>query len=217
MRLRPLTDTMPKPLLTVQGRPLITHIFDQLIDLGVQRIIVNTHHCAQRYAEFFPDQSYRAIPLHFQYEPHLLETGGGIKNIESLVDPHSPLLIYNGDVFSTLSLRGLVDFHGRTLGEVTLALRSQGQPLNVQLAQDGTVLDFRHTFKIATGRGCLFTGIYIVDPHFFTRLVPDQKESVIETFLKMIAQGHPPRGILLDEGTWSDIGTLKEYEKLNTL
>jgi len=213
-RLRPLTASMPKPLLPIHGRPLITHIFDQLIQIGIERILVNTHHHAYRYAEAFPDSTYHNVPLIFRHEPILLETGGGIKNIEDLADPDSPLLIYNGDILSTLPLLPLIHEHQQSRREATLALRTQGEPRNVQLGLDGALLDFRYTFKNNGGTACLFTGIYLINPPFFQRLQPAQKESVIETFLRMIAEGSPPGGITLDQGSWSDIGSVEEYEKL---
>ena len=87
-RLRPLTDTLPKPLIPVGLKPLITFAFDHLIaDAGVEEFIVNTHHLAGAYAGAFPDGTYRGRPLHFRHEPVLLETGGGIRNVADLLAP----------------------------------------------------------------------------------------------------------------------------------
>jgi len=195
---------------------MITFIFDQLIQLGIERILINTHHCPDRYAEIFPDSRYKGLPLLFRHEPELLETGGGIKNIEDLADTSSPLLVYNGDIFSTLPLEHLVAHHFHSSNEVTLALRSHGEPRNVLLGGNGLVLDLRHTLGLTEGLPCLFTGIYLLEPRFFQRLDSRNKESVIETFLRMILAGIPPGGIILDEGTWSDIGTHEEYERIQS-
>ena len=85
MRLRPLTQTCPKPLLPVRGRPIITYAMDHLLTVGVQRFIVNTHHCADVYRQTFPDGQWRGIPIIFRHEPVLLDTAGGLKNIEDLL------------------------------------------------------------------------------------------------------------------------------------
>jgi mannose-1-phosphate guanylyltransferase len=194
---------------------MITHIFDQLIQVGVQRILINTHHCPGRYAELFPDNHYQNVPLFFRHEAELLETGGGIKNMEDLADPASPLLVYNGDIFSTLPLESLIHHHVHSTNEVTLALRSRGKPLNVRLAADGRILDFRQTLGVTEGKACLFTGIYLINPSFFQYLTARKKESVVETWLRMIQSGNPPGGVILDDGMWSDIGTHEDYENIH--
>src|SRR5690242_12726955 len=84
-RLRPLTDDLPKPLVPIFQKPLITFAFDHLIAFGIEKFIVNTHHLPERFAETFLENSYREIPITFVHEPVRLETGGGIKNIESLL------------------------------------------------------------------------------------------------------------------------------------
>ena len=77
-RLRPLTDTTPKPLLPVGGRPIITYAMEHLLTVGVERFIVNTHHLADLYLQVFPDGKWRGTPVIFRYEPNLLDTAGGL-------------------------------------------------------------------------------------------------------------------------------------------
>jgi len=60
-RLRPLTEKTPKPLLSVGGRPIITYAMEHLRTAGVNRFIVNTHHCAEKYAEVFPENNWQGI------------------------------------------------------------------------------------------------------------------------------------------------------------
>ena len=81
-RLRPLTERCPKPLLEVGGRPVITYAMDHLLSIGVERFIVNTHYCPDVYLQKFPDRSWRGAPIIFRHEAVLLDTAGGLKNIE---------------------------------------------------------------------------------------------------------------------------------------
>ena len=85
-RLRPLTEKCPKPLLKIGGRPIITYAMDHLMKVGVDRFIVNTHHASEIYLEAFPDRGWGGVPIIFRHEPVLLETAGGLKNIEDLLD-----------------------------------------------------------------------------------------------------------------------------------
>jgi len=76
-RLRPWTETCPKPLLPIRGRPLITYAMDHLLTVGVKRFIVNTHYQAEHYSAAFPHRHWRGCPIILVYEPILLNTGGG--------------------------------------------------------------------------------------------------------------------------------------------
>src|SRR5438045_7704703 len=81
-RLRPLTDDLPKPLVPIFQKPLITFALDNLIYLGIESFVINTHRLPEQFANAFANQTYRDRPVRLVHEPELLGTGGGIKNIE---------------------------------------------------------------------------------------------------------------------------------------
>jgi len=208
-RLKRLTAGRPKPLVPVLGKPLITYAFDHLLGVGVERIVINTHHRAEAYGAAFPGGVYRHAALTFRHEPVLLETGGGIKNVEDLLGG-APFLVYNGDILATLPLKPAIERHFATGNEVTLILRSHGGPLQVAFdPATGRVLDIGHRLGRAPGTH-LFTGIYLVQPTFFQRLRLE-KLSVIPAFVEMIAQGAALGAIVIDEGECWDLGTREQY------
>ena len=208
-RLKRLTQARPKPLIPVAGTPLITFAFDHLLGVGVERIVVNTHHCADVYGRAFPDNAYRHAALTFRHEPVLLETGGGIKNVEDLLG-NAPFLVYNGDILSTLPLEAVLAHHFAADNEVTLVLRSHGGPLQVAFdPATARVLDIGHRLERAPGTH-LFTGIYVVNPAFLHRLKLE-KLSVIPAFLEMITQGAALGAVVIAEGGWWDLGTREHY------
>lgn len=215
LRLRPLTEKTPKPLLPVGGRPIITYAMDHLIAAGIERFIVNTHHRPAAYQEAFPDWIYRRRPIIFRHEPVLLDTGGGLKNIEDLVEQDEAIMVYNGDIISNIDLGKLLEARERLGGEACLALRSAGHLLNVELGADGAVCDMRDMLGRRGVRRCQFTGIYTIERRFLRRLVKDRIESVVPAFIRLLERD--PRGvtgIILDEGDWNDIGSVAEYEKV---
>jgi NDP-sugar pyrophosphorylase family protein len=191
---------------------------DHLISAGIERFIINTHYFAEAYYKAFPDRQWRGIPIIFRYEAVLLDTAGGIKNIEDLLDGDETILVYNGDTFTDMPLPHLIDAHYAKRKEVTLALRSSGSPLNVNLNAEGEICDLRHTLGDSGVMSCLFTGIYIVGKTFLRRLTPGIKESVIPVLISMIReQPGSVAGIIIDEGRWYDIGSVAEYEKINVM
>ena len=215
-RLRPLTAGCPKPLLPVRGRPIITYAMDHLLTVGVERFIVNTHHCAHIYETIFPDSRWRGYPITFRFEPDLLNTGGGLKNIEDLLENDEAIFVYNGDIMTDLPLIKLREGHRAGGKEVTLALRSTGSPLNVSLDEHGWICDFRFVLSASAVRRCLFTGLYIVTRPFFRRLDAGAKQDVVTIFLDMLREYPGSVGsVVIDEGAWHEIGSLEAYEEVN--
>lgn len=210
-RLKSLTARLPKPLIPICNKPLITFAFDHLIRSGVTNLVVNTHHCHEAYARFFPDGTYRGLAVQFAHEVDLLETAGGIKNVEPLLKGE-PFVVYNGDILCDLPLDKAIRHHFDSGSEITMILRSKGGPLKVALdRKTGRIADIAGHLSGSIPLEFLFTGIYIVNPEFFARIPEKTKISVIPIFLEMIRRGERLGGLVIDEGHWWDLGTREEY------
>jgi mannose-1-phosphate guanylyltransferase len=217
-RLRPLTDLCPKPLLQIGGRPVITYAMDHLLSVGVERFIVNTHHCPEVYLQEFADMQWRGKPVLFRHENELLDTAGGFKNIEDLLAGDEAILCYNGDIFANLPLDPLLRLHDSKRPSATMVLRSRGSLLNVNINARGEICDIRNVLHDPGIQSCLFTGIYAAETSLLRHIEAGKIESIVTTFLQRIA-ANPGSvlGIIIDEGNWHDIGSIDAYEKLRNL
>ena len=204
-RLRPLTDTMPKALVPVAGKPLLQHVIERLKAIDVERIIINIHHLGQQIIDFLDAHDNFDLDIRISDEREaLLDTGGGIKKARPLFDPSSPILIHNVDILSDALLGDLYD----TLAEPS----SSSAPvaaLLVSLRQTSRYLLFDESNRlvgwqnIQTGelRGPIcnhddsedihaqaFAGIHVFSPALFPLMDewPD-KFSIIDFYLSACA------------------------------
>jgi mannose-1-phosphate guanylyltransferase len=224
-RLRPLTDLLPKPLVPLFHRPLIEWAMDSCRAAGITEFAINTHHLAERWqmadgawemggegiagGNGLPSihGSWQGLPLHLFHEPLLLETGGGVKNIEAWAAGEN-VLVHNGDIFSSLPLDRLIAAHEASGNVVTLAIRSQGEARHIALDGD-RVIDIRKMLGLAEGTH-VFSGIYCFTPELLKLLPPREKISVIPAFLDLAKQGRIG-AVVLDEGDWRDLGDPAAY------
>src|SRR5205823_13173157 len=95
-RLRPLTDDLPKPLVPIFQKPLITFALDNLIYLGIESFVINTHRLPEQFANAFANQTYRDRPVKLVHEPELVGTGRRRKNTQPLLKSAFSIA-YSGD------------------------------------------------------------------------------------------------------------------------
>src|SRR3954464_3598395 len=107
MRLRPLTEDLPKPLIPIFQKPLITFALDHLIAAGVESFVINTHHRPEPFRELFAESDFRGCPVKLVHEPEILGTGGGIKNAEPFLGDDL-FISYSGDILTDVELQTLV-------------------------------------------------------------------------------------------------------------
>ena len=202
-RLRRLTDELPKPLMPIFQKPLITFALDHLIASGVQRFVINTHHLAAHFQTLFAGGSYRDRPVQLVHEPDLLETGGGIKNAEPWLGAE-PFIVYSGDILTDLNVAALVEEHARCGHDVTLALRRTGLASGI-LLENGRIVD------IGQAGNFDYANISVWNPSIFGKIPPAQKISFIPILAEWIRAGGRIGGLVLEEGSWFNIGARAEY------
>lgn len=126
-RLQPLTDSMPKALVPVGGRPLIDIVVGRLRQQGYQRFVVNVHHFAQQVIDHVAASDYATLVSFSEERDQLLETGGGLKKAAPLFLSDEPILIHNVDILDNVDYQWLSRQHLPEEDAVLLVSRRQTQ------------------------------------------------------------------------------------------
>jgi NDP-sugar pyrophosphorylase family protein len=207
-RLRPLTDEVPKPLIPIFGKPLLTFALDHLISAGVNRFVINTHRYPEVFQSFFASREYAGFPVTLVHEPELLGTGGGIKNVESLLGD-KPFIAYSGDILADADLAPLIKNHFSAKNDVTLGLRrNTGLGAGV-IMREGRIIAISNESNPAEYFD--YANISVWNPTIFPRMQSGQKGSFIPIISSWIREGGKIGGVVLDDGRWFNIGSRNEY------
>lgn len=111
-RLKPLTDTMPKALIPVGGKPMLEHIILKLKNAGFDHLVINIHHLGEQILDFLAANNNFGLQIDISDERnYLLDTGGGVKKAIPFLAGNEPFLIHNADILSNVDLKKLYDTH----------------------------------------------------------------------------------------------------------
>ena len=124
-RLRPFTETMPKALVPVGGRPMIETQIIKLKKAGFDHIVINVHHFAEQIIDYVASHDF-GIDIRISDERNLLlDTGGAVRKAMKLFPDNSPVLIHNVDIFSTVDIRAFYDAHCTSDSDASLLVSSR--------------------------------------------------------------------------------------------
>lgn len=218
-RLHPLTETMPKPMVPVVGRPVLEHTVCWLRDHGVRRIAINLHHLPESVRNHFGDGGRLGVDIRYSEEPELLGTAGGVKKIEAFFE--DPFLVIYGDVLTDLDLTALVAVHRSRAGQphATLALDQRPDTTQcgvVELGADDRVSGFIEKPRPEEIRSpWVNSGVMVLDQALLARIPAGRFcDFGREILPAWCADGVPIFGWRLPAGTFLiDVGTPESYRR----
>ena len=228
-RLKPLTDTMPKALVPVSGKPLLEHIIEKLKSAGFDEIIINVHHFSEQIALFLAEKNNFGIRIEISDETDLLlETGGGIKKAAAFFDDGKPFLVHNVDIFSNADLREMCDFSLKTNALATLLVskRQTSRYLlfdeNGRLAgwfneKTGEVKSPYKNLNINNYEKLAFGGIHVISPKIFELMNNwTGKFSIIDFYLSLCDK-HKICAYVPENLKLLDVGKVDSLDAINNL
>jgi len=213
-RMRPLTDHLPKPLLTVGGKPLLQYHLENLRDAGIHQVVINLSYLGERIREWAGDGSRFGLQIEYSEEPEPLETGGALLHAMPLLGT-APVLLVNADVWTDLRFTDLLSDSRveKGKGHLVMVPNPDFHPAgdfylsseNARLCENGKP-DQRFTFG----------GISILSPGLINEY-PERRRKfpLVEVFRAAIAAGALTGEVY--RGGWSDVGTPERLRDLDEL
>jgi NDP-sugar pyrophosphorylase family protein len=216
-RLRPLTNTVPKPMVPIVGRPLLSWTLSWLADQGVTEAVINLYHRPQAIPDCFGSE-YAGIRLNYSFEDDLRGTAGGVKAVADFFTD-APFFVIYGDNLIRADLREMIDFHAAHGGEATLALFHHPNPSAAGIvATDGSGRITRFVEKPPPDQIFADTanaGIYLLNPSVLDAVsAAGAADFGRDVFPALLAQNAALYGLPLD-GYIQDTGTPDQYRQAN--
>lgn len=226
-RLKPLTDTLPKALVPVKGKPLLQILLDRLQQAGFQEAVINVHHLAQQIKDYV-QQNPQPLQIAISDETEqLLETGGGIKHAAPLLQGKEPFLVHNVDILHNADL---LSFYQQCAGQAdaTLLVSERATQRYLLFNDDMRLVGWTN---IQTGqvrspypdldpekcRKYAFSGIHLFHPCLLQRMEtwPD-KFPIMDFYLDICAETHiqgfvQPNLRLVDVGKLDTLAKAEEF------
>jgi len=208
-RLRPITDSIPKPMVRVAGRPILERIVLHLMGFGISRIFLAVNYLSDVIEGHFGDGSRMGCRIEYLRENSPLGTGGALSLLPEVAT--DPLIVLNGDLLTQVDLGSMLGFHGEADFKATIGLRDYVHrvPYGVVEMKDGRVTDIREKPSQVWAANC---GVYVIQPDLVLRIPKGEYSTMPDLMGDCLKRGEPVGGYLV-EGDWMDIGRPSELQR----
>ena len=206
-RLRPLTDDRPKALVEINGTTLLEHTIRRLEKAGINHIVVNVHHFADKVIDYLRRRGWQAKIDVSDESALLLDTGGGLKHAAPLFSGKENILIHNVDILSEIDLSDVERKHVADGNLVTLC---------VSRRQTKRLLAFDETGRLLgrAEQGLAFSGISVVGRELFALLPEaDHPYPIIDEYIRLSREGHRIGSYMHSADRWLDVGKPETLEQ----
>jgi len=210
-RLRPLTETTPKPMLHVGGRPILQTIVEKFVAYGFVNIVMCVGYKSNIIQDYFGDGSSFGARIEYVVEHKRMGTAGALSLLKQR--PQEPFFVMNGDLLTNVNFEHLLDFHESSGAVASMCVREYDfqVPYGVVRIEAGNICSIEekpiHKFFVSAG-------IYMLDPHCIEMIPNDEFYDMPTLFETLIARQQKSVSFPLRE-YWLDIGRIEEYEKAN--
>ena len=208
MRLRPLTEDLPKPMLPVGGKPLLELVIEQLRKVGIKRVNVTTHYKPEKIFEHFGDGSSFGVELNYVNEDGPLGTGGALGLLDT---PVEPMLVINGDILTQIDFRAMLTYHKEHQAAMTVGVRQYDikVPYGVVECEGSRVCALKEKPQI---HFLVNAGVYLLEPKVYEFIPNGEPFNMTDLIQWLLTAENIVASFPIIE-YWLDIGQLADYEQ----
>ncbi|MCI7711642.1 MAG: nucleotidyltransferase family protein [Helicobacter sp.] len=212
-RLRPLTDSIPKPMLKVGSKPILQIILERFKAQGFSNIILCVNYKSHIIEDFFGDGSKLGLSIRYVKEEKALGTAGALSLIDNIGE--KPFFVMNGDILSDMSFQAMLEFHKERGSHATMGVReySYQVPYGVVECEGSKILNI---IEKPTQSFLVSAGIYVLEPQILPLIPKDCFFDMPSLFNLIFSQAHYNSHSYLITDYWIDIGRHEEYERANS-
>jgi len=218
-RLRPLSCTRPKLLFPVLNKPLLDWTLNRLANAGVNGVTLAVKYMAEVF-KYRYGSTYDGIEISYSLEKKPMRTGGAIKYAEDLIGHKEPFLVLNGDIFSTIDYKAILNQHKENNAVATIALCQVEDPSRygtVKLVENKRITKFvEKAPKEKAPSNLINAGIYVLDPKIFDYIPAGRPVSIEHEVFPKLAKEGKLFGYKFDD-VWVDIGKPVDYLRANQM
>ncbi|WP_425857504.1 nucleotidyltransferase family protein [Aeromonas veronii] len=213
MRLRPLTDNCPKPMLKVGDKPILEIVLNSFVNAGFVNFYISTHYLPEMIHDYFGDGSKWNVKINYVHEEEPLGTGGALGLLPSDI-PDLPLILINGDVLTNVDFERVLEFHNKHDAAATMCVRDYEYqvPFGVIQGEGNKVTSM---VEKPVQRFFVNAGIYIVSPKIRS-LVRQNFRIDMPTLLEQSISQHKNVLMFPIHEYWLDIGRIEDYNRAQT-
>jgi len=207
-RLRPLTESLPKPLLPVGDQPLLSRLVERLKAAGIERVSITTHFLAERIHEVLGDGSGMGLTIDYVPEDEPLGTAG---SLSLLGRPSEPTLVINGDILTRLNFRAMLEYHQDYKADMTVAVKQY----DLQVPYGVVECEGERLLRLVEKPNLQFfvvAGIYLLDPSVWDFLDAGANCDMPALIERLVQAGRRVVQFPVSE-YWLDIGSLEHYQR----
>ena len=210
-RLRPLTNSVPKPLVPVAGTPMLSHIIMNLKNQNVSGMGVNIHHKV-KVMEDYLNRDHSDHNITISYENEILGVAGGIGGFREYLKDEDAFIVHNGDILSNISLSGLMREHKKNRSLCTMILHDNALYNNVSVDSSNNVIDLRGVLSPGKiDRSLAYTGISFMSSDILSR-IPEGASDLVPFLLDIMKKEKGlVKAVVVEGCAWMDVGTIKNY------
>lgn len=223
-RLFPYTESTPKALVPLHGKPMLGHLILKLKSFGIHDIIINIHHYGEQIISYLKENGDFGCNITISDErEELLDTGGGLKKALNTLEDGEDLLVHNVDILTDFDLKRLINLHKNSKSKVTLLVQNRSTSRYLLFNEQNTLKGWTNiktgetkpaNIKVESYKPLAFNGIHVINKSTLPYFNKENTFPIIPVYIQM-SMSEEINAIEIDDSFWMDLGKPEAIDKAN--